>query len=57
MRKKEFQDYHKFSDADMILIDKLLKLFRGKIVYIESKPLSKISLDNKQKKDYTCIRK
>ena len=37
MRKKEFQDYHKFSDADMILIYKLLKLFKGKIVHIEER--------------------
>lgn len=57
MNKKEFQKHWEFSDDDMILIDKLLKLFKGKIVHIESKPLSKISLDSKQKKDYTCIRK
>lgn len=37
MKKEEFQKLHGFSDADMIKIEFILKIFKGKITAILNK--------------------
>ena len=35
MNKKEFQEFHDFTSEEMILLEALLRIFKGKIISIK----------------------